>query len=85
MQIERRIINNRTGESMISLEDRANPERLIPAEMPAEFRALAIANIRGDRQGAQAAHELIQSAEEIRSQEFRANAAQRLAELRSQF
>jgi hypothetical protein len=85
MQVERRILDSKTGEVLLSAEDRANPSRLIPDDMPAEFRALATANIRGDREAAHAAHELIESAEEIRSQEFRANAAQRLREVRAQF
>lgn len=77
--IERRVCN---GEEMnISLEDRAHPMRLLPPDMPAEFRALAMANIRGDKDLAQAAHELISAAEEIREtpeEDFRVNATRRL-------
>jgi hypothetical protein len=84
LQTERRITTV-DGNAVISIEDRRHPEALLPDSMPEEFRALAVANIRGDKEQAEAAHELIASAEEIRNGEFRADAAARLAEVRATF
>jgi hypothetical protein len=83
-QIERRVCNN--NESMgLTEEHRVNPLSTLPDDMPIEFRALAMANIRGDKDVAASAHLLIEIAKETREQEFRVNAEQRLREVRAQF
>ena len=83
-QIERRV---RDGNGNVGLteEQRKNPLSVLPDDMPTEFRALAVANIKGDKALAESAHLLIEVAEENRSEEFRANAEQRLRETRAQF
>jgi hypothetical protein len=80
LQVERRV-SYANGNVGLTEEQRRNPLSILPDEMPAEFRALAMANIRGDKAVAASAHLLIQIAKETREKEFRVNAAARLREV----
>jgi hypothetical protein len=84
LQVERRV-SYANGNVGLTEEQRRNPLSILPDEMPAEFRALAMANLRGDTAVAASAHLLIQIAKETREKDWRDNAATRLREVAAEF
>src|SRR5579864_4174907 len=84
LQVERRVSDS-NGNMGLTEEQRRNPLSMLPDEMPIEYRALAMANINGDKAVAASAHMLSWIAYESREKEVRTNAEQRLREVSAPF